>query len=186
MRNVQTSRIIFNVWIPTIIMSLIVCITATLVQVYVIDYQFVVSIGVCAPPLACSVVWNCLLSRRLKLGRQNSRILNRKESLQVLDRATFIINATILAHAAFLIICTITVFCTIFFHEMKGLVIALSWLLRLMYLLLFTVEGHVYLSKVKPARDLLKKKILHCLCSLDTNKSILADEEDETTMQSSI
>ena len=159
MRNVKTSRIVLKVWIPTIIVSSIICTTATLVQVYIIDYQFIVSMGLCAPPLACSILWNGLLSRRLKIGRQNSKIVKRAESIQVLNRATFIVHATILAHIAFLLLCTIAVVCSIYFYEDEGLVVSLSWLLRLLYLLLFTVEGHVYLSQVKPARDLLKKKI---------------------------
>ena len=186
LRGVQTSRIVFKVWIPTGIISSILCAAATLIQIYIIDYQFLVSVGLCAPPLICSIIWNALLSQKLKIGRQNSKFLNREESLKVLDRASFIVKATILAHTVFLLICIIAAVCTLIFYENEGLVVTLSWLLRLMYLLLFTVEGHVYLSKVKPARDLLKKKVLNFLCPTDNEQDIIVDHEEEVTMQSTI
>lgn len=178
MRNVRTRIIVLKFWIPTGIASALMCVGATLIEVFVIDYQFIISMGICVLPITFSVIWNGLLSRRLKIGRQDSKAVNRQESIQVLDRATFIINATIMAHSAFLFLCTIATVCSVIYYENESLVISLSWLLRLLYLLLFTIEGHVYLSKIKPARDLLKKKILHFLCCGRMKRTVEFEGED--------
>ena len=113
-------------------------------------------------PITFSIIWNGLLSRRLKGSRRISVTVNRQESVHLVDRATFIVNATIMAHVAFLILCTAATVCSVFYYDQEVLIISLSWVLRLLYLLLFTIEGHVYLLKVKTVRDTLKEEIKCC------------------------
>jgi len=120
MRNVRTRLVVLKVWIPTVIASSVVCVAATLIEVYVIDYQFIISMGICLLPITFAVLWNGLLSRRLKVGRQNSKAVNRMESIQVLDRATFIVNATIIAHIAFLLLCSFATVCSVLYYEHEG------------------------------------------------------------------
>ena len=159
-RNVvRTKDVVLKAWLPTLFASCILCVVAMLVHWYFFDYQFLISIGITVLPLTFSVFWNVLLGHTLKLGRQNSALLGRNESIEVLDRATFIINVTIASHVAFLLVCSVTVACSLLYRN-KAMVIGTSWLLRVCYLLLFTIEGHVYLFKVKPARDVIKAKFL--------------------------
>merc|ERR1712005_17476 len=93
-KAVRTKDVVFKRWLPALFASFCLCIIAVLVQIYVIDYQFFISIGMCILPLTFSIIWNFLLGRRLKIGRMNSKLVARSQSIQVLDRATFIINAT--------------------------------------------------------------------------------------------
>merc|ERR1711953_833629 len=85
-------------------------------------------------------------------------ILQRKESTAVLDRATFIINVTIVVYFASLVVAVV---CSLFYLS-TAVVVGISWLLRVFSLCLFTVEGHVYLSKVGVAREVVKRKFVQC------------------------
>ena len=69
---------------------------ALLVQHYIIDYQYLISISLCCLPITFCVVCNIALTRTLGRGRKNSRVLQRKESTAVLERATFIIQVNII------------------------------------------------------------------------------------------
>ena len=101
MRNVCLKIVVLKMWLPTGIASAVVPVGATLVEAFVIDNQFTISMGICVLPITFAVIWNALFSRRLKIGRQKSKVVNQKEYVQVLDRATFIVHATIMAPILF-------------------------------------------------------------------------------------
>ena len=159
---VKTKDVVWKVWIPALLFSLCICIVATLLQKFVIRYQFLISIGICILPLGFSIVWNVLLTLHFQKGLTNSKYLNRSQSIRVLRHATFIIHTTVLAHSIFLVVCTCAVVCSLYYSASEGVVKGTSWLLRVFYLMLFTVEGHVYLYKVDVARKVIKRKFLKC------------------------
>jgi len=186
---IRTKDVVCKAWLPALLASGVLTTVAMLVQVFVVDYQYLISIGICLLPMTFSIVWNILLGRSLKKGRKNSMILKRKESTAVLDRATFIINVTIVVYFASLVVSVVAVVCSLFYLSTE-VVIGISWLLRVFSLCLFTVEGHVYLSKVGVAREVVKRKFVQCF----RREKVLGpgawthaddDDDDELTLTTS-
>ena len=58
-------------------------------------------------------------------------------------------------------------------------VVGMSWLLRVISLFLFTVEGHVYLYKVGVAREVAKRKIMDCLQTRKTREESTDGEDSD-------
>ena len=87
--------------------------------------------------------------------------MQRKESIAVLDRATFIIKFSIMTYLLSLVASVVAVVCSLFVVT-TPFVVGMSWLLRVFSLFFFTVEGHVYLSKVGVAREVIKRKFVDC------------------------
>ena len=164
---VRTRDIILKNWTPGLLVSAAVCIISVLVQHYYVHYyQFLISTAICVVPLAIAIAWNCVLSVRLRKARRSSIYVHRAESIQVLDRATFIINSVIILHLVFLCGCVAATLCSLYIDDVD-VAVGVCWLLRLLYFVLFTIEGHVYLSKVKLARDIIRKKFLTSCCCQD-------------------
>ena len=166
--TIHTRDVVCKVWLPAFLSAVLFTCVAVAIQVFVIDYQFLISISICVLPIAVSAAWNVLLSRTIKRGRKTVRLLQRKESMVVLKRATFIIHVTIGVYVASLLVSVVAVVCSLFYLD-RWAVVSLSWLLRAFSLLLFTVEGHVYLSKVSVARQVVKRKFLQCFSRSKNN-----------------
>ena len=62
--------------------------------------------------------------------------------------------------------------------------VTLTWLLRIVSLALFTVEGHVYLSKVGVAREVVKKKFISLFTGSSENvPGAWVGADDEVTLE---
>ena len=187
-KAIRTRDVVCKAWIPAFVTAVLLTSIALAIQTFVIDYQFLISISICVLPITFSVIWNIMLSKTIKRGRKSVRLLKRDESMAVLKRATYIINVTIVVYVLSLLVSVVAVVCSLFYLDWYA-VVSLSWLLRAFSFGLFTVEGHVYLSKVKPARDEVKKKFMQCFNHCYGNKTEgsgafvrAADEEDEVTV----
>ena len=158
--RVCTREVLLKTWLPAWFVAISLSVIAVLLQSYILQHQFLISIGICIIPLAFCIVWNILISRILKHCRKNSKYAQRPESLQLLNRATFIIHVIIITRLSFLIFGTAVSVAILFLYKLEYVVVCLTWVLRTLYLILFTVEAHVYLYKNKMARNAIKQKIL--------------------------
>ena len=161
--TVHTKDVLLKTWMPAWFAAISVAVIAELFQTYVIHHQFLISIGICIIPLTFSIVWNFFMNRILKHNRKHTKYAQRPKSLQILNRATFIINVIIVTNLVILIAGTTASVAILFFYKKQSVVVGLMWLLRVLYLVLFTVEAHVYLYKNKVARNVLKEKIMTLL-----------------------
>lgn len=92
-----------------------------------------------------------------------SRYVHREESVQLIKRATFIINAVIVLHTMFLLSCIAANVCSLYLGHADVVVVdVVCWLLRILHFMLFTIEGHVYMFKVKTARDFIRNELPCC------------------------
>lgn len=144
----RTLRFILQCWTPAFLVSLGLALAASAVEnLITITYNFLVSVGISFPPIIIVVVWNILLGKFLTKSKRNSAVMQQESSRRVIEQATIIINATIIAHVMFLFIGCATSIIVTFYMDSLEIVIAMNWLRRLSYVTLFTVEAIVYTYK---------------------------------------
>jgi len=137
-------------------------------------YRFVVSLGICLPPISVTIVWNVLLGIFLKRNRErlqsntssssNKTHSNREaRSNNNIDRATVIIAVTIVVHVMFLLLFGVgTLLVFLVFRRAatcNSCYRSITSLLGVAYFVLFSVEAIVYLYKFAVARKVILKKI---------------------------
>ena len=159
--EIRTRDLILKGWIPALFTSICLSVISSIVQAYVMNYQFLICVSISVIPLTISIIWNLLLGRFLKKSGKNPTLVQQPESLAIIKRAAFIIHVTIVVHVMFLAIgCAASLLVTFYRHK-NIVVIAMTWLLRVVYVVLFTIEAEVYLYKMDVARNIIKRKILN-------------------------
>ena len=172
---VRTKDVVLKNWLPGLFVSSCTCGVAVVVQQTYGDYHhFLVSMGLCVIPLGIAIIWNVILSFILHKAQRGSMFVQREESMQVLQRATFIINAVIILHTMFLLSCIVANVCTLYLRRLD-VAVGVCWFLRVLYFVLFTIEGHIYISKVKTARDFIRSKMMIRCCSSSPNNTTMQE-----------
>ena len=165
----NAKNLILKSLLPAWLTSVFISTIASFLQCHIMEYRFLINVGICIIPMTITIVWNILLSRYLRQSRKNPVIVQRHESLEVIERATFIINVTIATHIIFLIVGSCATLLITFSKGHYNFVVRMTWLLRVAYLGLFTVEAKVYLYKVALARNVIKRKVSNFALSLRRN-----------------
>ena len=157
--STDAKNVILKFLLPYWLLSLFISTIASLLQSYVMDFKFLISVGICFVPITITIVWNILLSRLLDRSRNNPVIFQHPESIEVIEAATFIINYTIATHIVFLTFGSIATLAITFHHTNMHFVSRMIWLLRVAYLALFTIEAKLYLYKIALARKTIKRNV---------------------------
>ena len=161
----RTRDLILKSWIPAFAISLCISLISSVLEHHITNHHFLVSVGISIIPLTISIIWNIRVGRFLTESRRNSAVVQQRQSMKVIKQATCIINATILAHIMFLLIGSATSILVTFARDEMIVVLGTNWLLRIAYVILFTIEAEVYLYKTTVAREMILGKISylrHC------------------------
>lgn len=137
--------------VPTWLFSLSIAVLYTLLQIKHRLRQFNLCLSISGPSLIVAIVWNVLLNKFLQKSKRNARTVGQKSSEAKVTKAQSFIQMTIAAHFVFLVIGTIavTVSTNIDTHTKTGSVVFVvcTWIIRLMYITMFSVEAQVYFLK---------------------------------------
>ena len=151
----NTHSIFFKSLLPAWLISVFLATCASTLQKHLMHYRFLLNIGICSIPMTITIVWNILLSIHLGKSRKNPVVSQRNESVDMIERASFMINVSIASHVLFLLVGACATFCISFIDAGDLFVVVWTWVLRSAYLMLFTIEAKVYLYKVPLARYII-------------------------------
>lgn len=182
-------KTIVNICLPAWFVSLVTALTASIIQRFIIQYQFFIVVVVGSVPLIASIIWNINANRYLKLTtREGSRLSNRGESMRSLKRVRVIIQATIAFHTLFLVIGSFIIAFRPFYVHNELLFVSMTWIMRFIYTMMFTIEAKIFLINTPHARIAIKELILKCLFlrfsrkyNFDENVELSNDDDNEAS-----
>lgn len=155
-KTLKHRDVVLKYWIPAVISSLAATLMASVFERYIVPYTQIVAMAISVIPVSISILWNLFTSRFLKKSRKTIKTTKRRHSFILIERASFIVNITIFVHVGFLLVGTLASCLVAIYTHNKILIVAMNWLTRLSYIVVFTIDAHAYLYKTA-----LLKKMVH-------------------------
>lgn len=149
---------------PSWILSACIAAVLTVIQHKLNSHQFYTSLIVSVPALAVSIIWNIQLNRFLKKSRGNAEVTGQKSSRVKINNSQSMVLATIAAHTAFIAIGLLSTV-VMKSRAIDALTVLIcTWVLRLVYITMFSIEAKLYFYKMPCARrgfaNMMKKKTI--------------------------
>ena len=174
-KAMSRKELILRCWLPSWLVSAVIATIASIVQDYFITYQFLMSVVISVIPLSTSITWNILLTRFLHSIMNSTRIIERRESQMGLERATYIVKATIIVHVLILSVGGTATLSLVFIPDQETAIVSVIWVLRIFYVLLFSIEAKLFIRKTPKARKILKNNICKVLMGFCSKEEIASD-----------